>query len=60
MISDERDALLETGGGIVKRAAAARRRAVLVLNSDSLWIEGPRPNSARMIACLGSGDAWTS
>lgn len=37
-ISDERDALLETGGG-VKRALALLSPTFLVLNSDSLWTE---------------------
>lgn len=37
-VSDERDALLETGGG-VKRALPLLTPTFLVLNSDSLWIE---------------------
>ena len=51
VISDERDALLETGGGILKALPLLGDGAFLVLNSDSLWIEGPHSNVARMIAC---------
>ncbi|MFL5214767.1 MAG: nucleotidyltransferase family protein [Microvirga sp.] len=50
VISDERGELLETGGGIVKALPLLGRRDFLVLNSDSLWIEGPQSNLGRMIA----------
>jgi len=50
VISDERDELLETGGGIVKALPLLGQRDFLVLNSDSLWIEGPQSNVGRMIA----------
>jgi MurNAc alpha-1-phosphate uridylyltransferase len=51
VISDERAELLETGGGIAKALPLLGSDAFLVLNSDSLWIEGPQSNVARMIAC---------
>ena len=51
VISDERAALLETGGGIAKALPLIGSDAFLVLNSDSLWIEGPQSNVARLIAC---------
>jgi MurNAc alpha-1-phosphate uridylyltransferase len=51
VISDERAALLETGGGIAKALPLIGPGAFLVLNSDSLWIEGPQSNVARLIAC---------
>jgi MurNAc alpha-1-phosphate uridylyltransferase len=51
VISDERDALLETGGGIAKALPLLGGEDFLVLNSDSLWIEGPQSNVVRMIAC---------
>ena len=42
-ISDERDVLLETGGG-VKRALPHLGPVFLAMNSDSLWAESGRPN----------------
>ncbi|NNM71209.1 nucleotidyltransferase family protein [Enterovirga sp. DB1703] len=47
-ISDERDALLETGGGI-KRALPLLGPEFLVLNSDSLWTERETKNLARLM-----------
>jgi MurNAc alpha-1-phosphate uridylyltransferase len=42
-ISDERGLLLETGGGMVKAAAAGLLPdPFFSLNSDNLWLEGPR------------------
>jgi N-acetyl-alpha-D-muramate 1-phosphate uridylyltransferase len=40
-ISDEREQLLETGGGMV-RAAAQLPDPFFCLNSDNLWLDGPR------------------
>jgi MurNAc alpha-1-phosphate uridylyltransferase len=40
-ISDERDLLLETGGGLVKAAPLIDSDPFLSLNSDNLWIDGP-------------------
>ena len=40
-ISDERDALLETGGGLV-RAERHLPDPFFCLNSDNIWLEGPR------------------
>lgn len=40
-ISDERDLLLETGGGMVKAAPLIGADPFLVVNSDNLWIDGP-------------------
>jgi MurNAc alpha-1-phosphate uridylyltransferase len=42
--SDEREQLLETGGGIRKALPLLGPDPFYVLNSDSFWIEGPRPN----------------
>lgn len=55
VISDERAELLETGGGIVKALPLLGSGAFLVLNSESLWIEGPQSNIARLIACWNPG-----
>ena len=40
-ISDERQLLLETGGGLVKAAPMIECDPFLALNSDNLWIDGP-------------------
>lgn len=48
-VSDERDALLETGGG-VKRALSRLGDTFLVFNSDSLWIERGRANLPDLLA----------
>ncbi len=41
IISDEREALLETGGGMVK-AQEHLPDPFFCLNSDNIWLEGPR------------------
>jgi MurNAc alpha-1-phosphate uridylyltransferase len=46
LISDERDRLLDTGGGIVKALPLIGERPFYVLNSDSFWIEGVSDNFA--------------
>ena len=43
-VSDERKALLETAGGIAKALPLLGAEAFYLLNSDSFWIEGARPN----------------
>ena len=40
-ISDERDALLETGGGMIK-AQGLLPDPFFCLNSDNIWLDGPR------------------
>jgi MurNAc alpha-1-phosphate uridylyltransferase len=47
-ISDERDALLETGGGVVKALPLLGDEPFFHLNSDTLWIDGVRPNLTRL------------
>jgi MurNAc alpha-1-phosphate uridylyltransferase len=41
VISDERDLLLETGGGMVRAAPLIDADPFLVVNSDNLWVDGP-------------------
>jgi MurNAc alpha-1-phosphate uridylyltransferase len=47
-VSDERDELLDTGGGIVRALPRLGSGAFLVHNSDSTWIEGIGSNIARL------------
>lgn len=44
VISDERDALLETGGGVKRALPLLGSEPFLLRNSDSFWLEGVRPN----------------
>ena len=43
LISDERAALLDSGGGIRHAADKLGREPIFVANIDSLWLEGERP-----------------
>lgn len=49
-ISDERDALLDTGGGVVRALPLMGPGPFVIHNSDSVWIEGVSANIARLIA----------
>lgn len=44
VFSDERDLLLDTGGGIKKALPALGPDPFFSVNSDTIWIEGIRPN----------------
>lgn len=50
LISDERQALLETGGGLMKAAPLLGEDPFLCANSDNLWIDGPRDSIAMLSA----------
>jgi MurNAc alpha-1-phosphate uridylyltransferase len=52
VISDERDALLDTGGGVVRALPLLGRKPFLIHNSDSVWTEGVGSNIARLIAAF--------
>lgn len=44
IVSDERGALLDTGGGIKRVLPQLGDEPFFLMNSDSFWIEGVRPN----------------
>jgi len=50
LISDERDQLLDTGGGVVKALPFLGNEPFLLHNSDSVWIEGIGRNLERLMA----------
>jgi MurNAc alpha-1-phosphate uridylyltransferase len=47
-ISDERDALLDTGGGVVRALPLLGEKPFFLVNSDTIWIEGTAPNLSRL------------
>ena len=48
IISDERDQVLGTGGAVVKALPLLGRAPFFLLNADTMWIDGVRPNLARL------------
>ncbi len=50
IISDERDELLDSGGGVRKALSHFAGKPFMIANSDTLWIEGARDNVGRMLA----------
>lgn len=51
-ISDERDALLDTGGGVVRALPRLGSAPFVIHNSDSVWVEGIGSNIARLVAAF--------
>jgi MurNAc alpha-1-phosphate uridylyltransferase len=49
IISDEREQLLETGGGLLRALPLVDCDPFLVVNSDNLWVDGP-VDSLRLVA----------
>ncbi|MFN3349756.1 nucleotidyltransferase family protein [Pseudorhodoplanes sp.] len=52
VISDERDKLLDTGGGVVKALPLLGNAPFLLVNSDSIWLDGTRSNLQRLAAAF--------
>jgi MurNAc alpha-1-phosphate uridylyltransferase len=50
VIADERDKLLDTGGGVVKALDKLGREPFFHVNSDTIWIDGAKPNLDRLAA----------
>lgn len=48
IISDERHQVLGTGGGVVKALPVLGHAPFFHVNADTLWIDGVRPNLARL------------
>lgn len=48
-LSDERGALLETGGGVSRALPLLGADPFLAINSDTIWVEGAHPNLVRLM-----------
>ena len=52
VISDEREKLLDTGGGVVKALPLLGDEPFFLVNSDSIWLDGVHGNLARLAAAF--------
>jgi MurNAc alpha-1-phosphate uridylyltransferase len=52
VISDERGALLGTGGGIAKALPELGNAPFFLVNSDTVWLDGVKPNFGRLAAAF--------
>jgi N-acetyl-alpha-D-muramate 1-phosphate uridylyltransferase len=48
IFSDERDAILDTGGGIARALPLLGEDPFFVLNADCFWLDGPTPGLERL------------
>ena len=55
-ISDERDAILDTGGGIARALPLLGTDPFFVMNSDSFWIDGKTPALNRLRAAWNDAE----
>ena len=53
-VSNERDVLLDTGGGVVRALPLLGEKPFLVHNSDSVWIDGLGDNLERLLSTFDS------
>ena len=54
-ISDERELLLETGGGLVRAAPMIDCDPFFAINSDNYWVDGPSDTLAAARLAMGRG-----
>ena len=54
IVSDERDVVLGTGGGVVKALPLLGAEPFYHLNADTMWIDGVQPNLARLADAFDS------
>jgi len=54
IISDERDELLGTGGGIARALPKLGDAPFYLINSDTFWLDGVKPNFARLAEAFDS------